>query len=72
MLEELTRQKENLDADKQRIANELQEKEQLLRQEAEEKSSLEKMIRDMEQKLVIGGQALEDQEKEKARAFKEY
>jgi len=30
------------------------------------------MIRDMEQKLVIGGQALEDQEKEKARAFKEY
>jgi hypothetical protein len=55
MLEELTRQKENLDADKQRIANELQEKEQLLRQEAEEKSSLEKMIRDMEQKLVIGG-----------------
>jgi hypothetical protein len=36
----------------------------LLKQEAEEKVSLEKMIRDMEQKLVIGGKELEDKEKE--------
>lgn len=30
------------------------------------------MIREMEQKLVNGGQALEDKEKEQARAYREY
>ena len=72
-LEEMARlQKESLDADKQRIENELQQKEAMLRQEAEEKNSLEQVIKMMELKLVSGGQALEDQEKEKARAYRDY
>jgi len=44
----------------------------LLQIEAQEKSSLEKLIKDMEQKLVKGGMVLESKEQEKARAFKEY
>ncbi len=51
---------------------ELQQKEQLLQKEAEEKVSLEHMIREMERKLVSGGQALEEQEREQARAYREY
>ena len=54
-LEELARQKESLDQDKQRIAGELQQKEEMLRLEAQEKQGLESMIREMERKLVSGG-----------------
>ena len=61
-LEELARQKEAIHQDKERIENELQRKEQLLQIEAQEKSSLEKLIKDMEQKLVQGGMALETKE----------
>ena len=71
-LEELARQKDTIDQDKQRIANELEQKDAMLRQEAQEKMSLEQMIREMEHKLVSGGQALEDKQKEQARAFREY
>jgi hypothetical protein len=71
-LEELSRAKEALNQDKERIENELYLKEQLLQIEAQEKSSLERLIKDMEQKLMSGGKALESKEQEKARAFKEY
>lgn len=54
-LEEIMKQKETLDQDKQRIADELMQKEQLLQREAEEKMTLEDRIREMEQKLVNGG-----------------
>lgn len=54
-LEELARQKESLDQDKQRIAGELQQKEEMLKLEAQEKQGLESMIREMERKLVSGG-----------------
>jgi hypothetical protein len=71
-LEELSRAKEALNQDKERIENELYLKEQLLQIEAQEKSSLERLIKDMEQKLMNGGKALESKEQEKARAFREY
>ena len=44
----------------------------MLRLEAQEKQGLESMIREMERKLVSGGQALEDKEKEQARVYREY
>lgn len=34
--------------------------------------SLEQVIKEMEKKLVNGGQALEDKEREQARAYREY
>lgn len=71
-LEDLSKLKESLHQDKQRIANELHHKEELLRIEAQEKNSLEKLIKDMEQKLVVGGMVIQDKEKEQAKAFREY
>lgn len=47
-LEELARQKEAIHMDKERIENELQRKEQLLQIEAQEKMSLEMLIKEME------------------------
>jgi kinesin family protein 3/17 len=50
----------------------LQRKEQLLQLEAQEKTSLEKLIKEMEQQLVSGGMALQSKEQEKAKVFREY
>jgi kinesin family protein 3/17 len=71
-LEELARQKESADADKQRIASELQRKEQQIATQASEREALESLIRDMELKLVGGGQALEDKAREQAEAYRAY
>ena len=71
-LEDLEKEKLNIYADKERIQSELQAKEEKLRIEAREKENLEALIRDMEKKLVNGGQALEEKEKEQNKVYREY
>ncbi len=71
-LEDLEKEKLNIYADKERIQSELQAKEEKLRIEAREKENLEALIRDMEKKLVNGGQALEEKEKEQSKVYREY
>ena len=71
-LENLEIEKQYLHADKERIQGELSKKEDLLRIEAQEKTNLEQLIKEMEHKLVNGGQALEEREKEQAKAYREY
>jgi hypothetical protein len=51
-LAELQQEKHSITEDKQRIENELQQKELLLQIEQKEKGSLEAMIKQMEQKMV--------------------
>lgn len=53
-----------LNSDKERIETELQLKEQRLQIEAKEKENLEAILREMEHKLVSGGHALEEKERE--------
>ena len=71
-LEDLEKEKLNIYADKERIQSELQAKEEKLRIEAREKENLEALIRDMEKKLVNGGQALEEKEKEQSKVYRDY
>ena len=71
-LEDLEKEKLNIYADKERIQSELQAKEEKLRIEAREKENLEALIRDMEKKLVNGGQALEEKEKDQNKVYREY
>ena len=71
-LEDLEKEKLNIYADKERIQSELQAKEEKLRIEAREKENLEALIRDMEKKLVNGGQALDETEKESNKVYREY
>jgi predicted nucleic acid-binding Zn-ribbon protein len=71
-IEDLEKEKNNLNAHKERIESELQQKEELLRIEQKEKEHLESMIREMEQKVVMGGQAFEEREKEQSKAYREY
>lgn len=54
-LEELQREKQNIHEDKEKIQTELQAKEERLRIEAREKENLELMLKELEQKLVVGG-----------------
>lgn len=54
----------SLHSDKERIETELQKKEERLRIEQKEKEQLESLIQQMEMKVVQGGQALEEKEKE--------
>jgi hypothetical protein len=56
-IEDLEKEKNNLNAHKERIESELQQKEELLR---------------IEQKEVMGGQAFEEREKEQSKAYREY
>jgi len=55
-MEKIEQEKNRLNQDKELIANELQEKEQKLRAEQEEKEALETMLKELNNKLVSGGQ----------------
>jgi hypothetical protein len=50
----------------------LEHKDQLLQIEHQEKESLEAMIKQMEQKMVQGGEALDQKEKEQSKNYREY
>lgn len=44
----------------------------VLRQEQEEKEAMESMLKDMEKKLVSGGQLLQEKEAEQMKAKRQY
>jgi len=71
-IQSLEAEKEQVSADKAKIEDELKQKEDRLRIEREEKEKLSQLIGEMEQKLMSGGQALEEREREQAQKYREY
>jgi hypothetical protein len=70
-LKKLEEERKILNFEKDIMKNELQEREKLLINEKDQKEKLEELIYDYEQQLVVGGQALEDKEKQQARQYRE-
>lgn len=64
-LEKLAKEKEN-------IENRLNEKDKIIEMEAKQKEELKDIIKDMEQKLMKGGDVLDDKDKMKAKAYREF
>ncbi len=69
-IENLEKEKNNINLEKERIEDQLKEQEEKLQIEQEEKSKLAELIQEMENKVVQGGQALEEKEKEQARKYR--
>lgn len=65
-LEKLASEKQALHEHKQQIEDQLKERQKEIEIEKQQKAQLEQILNKMQQKLVIGGQALEEKEKEKA------
>lgn len=58
---------------KANMSNKIKEKEQVIEQEREQREKLQEMVKELEAKLVHGGDAIEEvKEKAKAKAFREY
>ena len=56
-----------------KIASAMKDKDEQLQQEQLQKKKLEEMLQEMEQKMVKGGEAIEEEkEKFKAKAYREY
>ena len=62
---------EQLEKDKNELANQLMEREQIILSEKEQKEKLQKMIQEMENKVMVGGKKLEEKEKELAKQYKQ-
>lgn len=71
-MERVQNERLKLDLDKQNIENELQAKEQALRQEQIERERMEQMLSELNSKLVSGGQHLQEKEAEQLKAKREY
>lgn len=56
---------------KDHLEAELKTKEQLLEAERQEKDQLTRLIQEMEKKLMVGGQAVEDKEREQLQKQRE-
>ena len=54
------------------MESELNKKEEMLKIELKEKENLEAILQQLEQQLVQGGQVLEEKEKEKSKAKRDY
>lgn len=67
-MREIEEAKQNLAKDKNAIENELQEKERRLQEEQDEKEQLAQIMGEMQNKLVTGGQALQQKEAEQLAA----
>ena len=67
MLEKLDQEKK----EKEDIENKLKENEAALNEEMKNKQNLEKYLLELETKLVTGGQALEEKEKESAKQYRD-
>ena len=63
-IESLEKEKLNINQEKEIIEDQLKQQEDRLKLEKEEKSKLTDLISEMENKVVLGGQALEEKEKE--------
>lgn len=55
---------ENMQEEKEKLAQEVEERDQLLEAEQEQKKKMEELLQHMEEKMVTGGQALEQKERE--------
>ena len=66
MLDKLDQEKK----EKEMIQNQLKANEEALSQEQQNKINLEKYLSELETKLVIGGQALEQKEKEASKKYR--
>jgi kinesin family protein 3/17 len=64
-LEKLAKEKEN-------IQGALAEKDRIIEMEAKQKEELQSIIKDMEQKLMVGGDGVEGKEKTQAKAYREF
>jgi Kinesin motor domain len=62
---------EQLEKDKNELANQLMEREQIILSEKEQKDKLQLMIQEMENKVMVGGKELEEKEKELAKQYKQ-
>lgn len=71
-IEGLQQEKQNINAEREKIESELNKKAELLAIEQREKESLEAMLKQLEQKLVQGGEVMEEREKEQSKAHREY
>jgi hypothetical protein len=65
-LAKIEKEKMVLNQDKERIEKELRKKEDILNNEKNEKAQLSNLIRELEEKLVHGGRALEDKDRDQA------
>ena len=70
-LKELEAEKESLNKDKEIIESQLKEREKEFSTEKEQRHQLEGMLKQMEQKLLFGGQEFEQREKEQTEKYKE-
>lgn len=64
-LEKFAKEKDN-------IQNKLNEKDKIIEMEAKQREELQSIIKEMEQKLMKGGDVFEDKEKMKAKAYREF
>jgi len=62
---------QQLEKDKDELANQLMEREQAIHSEKEQKEKLNNMIKEMEEKMMSGGKELEEREREIATQYKE-
>ena len=69
---ELQEEKKRIDQDKEKLELDLKEKEYNLLTEKQQKAGLEDMIDQLENKVVVGGMALEHREKEAAKQYREF
>jgi len=70
-LEKLEREKNALHEDKQQIEDKLKEQQKEVEIEKQQKAQLENILSKMQQKLVVGGKALEEKEKDRAKEVRE-
>jgi len=70
-LKKLEEEKEILSKDKKNIEDKLREREKEVDSEKEQRIKMESMIEDLEQKLVVGGQEMEEREKEQIGRYKD-
>jgi hypothetical protein len=71
-MDRIKHEKQRLNQDKEHIENQLQEKDQRLKEEQQEKVALETMLKELNNKLVSGGQQLQEKEAEQLAAQREY
>jgi myosin heavy subunit len=70
-IEKLEQEKQALHEHKQQIEDKLKEQQKEVEIEKQQKAQLENILQKMQQKLVIGGKALEETEKERAKQVRE-
>jgi len=71
-MERVLAEKERLDNDKAVVENELQAKQEMLDNELNEIEALEAMMNELNNKLTMGGQQLQEKEAEQLAAKREY